>query len=133
MWSVTHATRKDIIPTSALTDSQERLWALAKMGSLVAHTTKQTHTALRSAGICIRTLKIRLAEGKAIAENSSLIPGAQRLQMAEVWELPVERSYRRCLQRSCLRRMRPRQNHAEKCVQWQCCGTEGANKANVRH
>jgi hypothetical protein len=55
MWSVTHATRKDIIPTSALTDSQERLLALVRMESLGAHTTKQTRTVPRSAGTCIRT------------------------------------------------------------------------------
>jgi hypothetical protein len=51
MWSVTHVIRKDIISTSAPTDSQERLSALVIMGSLGAHTTKQKRTVPRSAGM----------------------------------------------------------------------------------
>jgi hypothetical protein len=40
--------------------------------------------------------------------------GAQRLQIVEeVRVLPVERSCRRCLQRSCKRRMRPRRDRAD--------------------
>jgi hypothetical protein len=42
-------------------------------------------------------LKIRVADGRKEKGNSSLMPGAQKLQIVEVRVLPEERSYRRCL------------------------------------
>jgi hypothetical protein len=76
------------------------LSALVRMASLGAHTTKRIRTAVRNAGTCTPTLKIRVADGRRVKGNN-LMPGAQRLQIVEVRVLPVERSCRRCLRRSC--------------------------------
>jgi hypothetical protein len=71
-----------------------------RMASLGAHTTKQIRTAVRNAGTCIHTCKIRVAVGRRVKGNN-LMPRVQRLQIMEVWVLSVDRSCRRCLWHSC--------------------------------
>jgi hypothetical protein len=108
-----------------------------------SHHQANTHSR-RSIGTYVRHLgpfgadasadeRTRVADVRRVKENSSPMPGAQRLQVVGIREHPVERSYKKCFRRSCSRRMRPRQARAERFIHWQCFRAEGAVNTNVRH